>query len=345
MSDVFGKQPVQTLNAGDVQVKIADATTPSQQAKVDSSGNLQVIINNTGSNPVPIQGGNSTSVKTADTSDGPVTPGTVATTSILTGGQYNSSLPTLASAQQAAVQLDSSGRVLVSQTTATALNATVVQPTAANFNATVVQATASNLNSTAAQGAPNTSANGWPVKITDGTNVVGVSPASTAAVATQPAQVVGFSPNSPLPLGTNLIGGATVYVGSSAASNSNPVPVTITNTPSGTVVNKYNSTAALASAGVANHVYTITSSKTFSGKLFWASSTAAIRADIQTSPDGSTYTTFWTSFNSPSNPNISIALDTLEIQDSGAGSTIRIQITNDDVLAANVYSTISGQEN
>jgi hypothetical protein len=59
---------------------------------------------------------------------------------------------------------------------------------------------------TANQGAPNTAANAWPVEITDGTNVAGISPASTAAMATQPAVVVGLSPNSPLPAGSNTIG-------------------------------------------------------------------------------------------------------------------------------------------
>ena len=50
---------------------------------------------------------------TKDYSDGPVTPGTVALASALIGGQYNSSLPTLTNTQQSAIQLDSSGRLLV----------------------------------------------------------------------------------------------------------------------------------------------------------------------------------------------------------------------------------------
>ena len=48
-----------------------------------------------------------------DYSDGPVTPGTVAANSLLIGGQYNSTLPTLTNTQQSAVQVDSSGRLLV----------------------------------------------------------------------------------------------------------------------------------------------------------------------------------------------------------------------------------------
>lgn len=45
------------------------------------------------------------------------------------------------------------------------------------------------------QGPPNSVSSAWPVKITDGTNVMGVSPASTAPTAAQPAGIVGLSPN------------------------------------------------------------------------------------------------------------------------------------------------------
>ena len=63
---------------------------------------------------------------TKDQSDGPVTPGTVASFSQLIGGQYNTTLPTLTNTEQAAIQLDSNGCVLVSQPTASVLNAQVV---------------------------------------------------------------------------------------------------------------------------------------------------------------------------------------------------------------------------
>lgn len=50
---------------------------------------------------------------------------------------------------------------------------------------------------TVAQGSANTLANAWPEKITDGTNgPVAVKPASTAAVAADPALVVAVSPNN-----------------------------------------------------------------------------------------------------------------------------------------------------
>lgn len=54
---------------------------------------------------------------TKDQSDGPVTPGAVASFSQLMGGQFNTALPTLTNTQQSAIQLDSSGRLIVSPTT------------------------------------------------------------------------------------------------------------------------------------------------------------------------------------------------------------------------------------
>lgn len=138
---------------------------------------------------------------------------------------------------------------------------------------------------------------------------------------------------------------ANLAVAGADVTNANPVPVTITNTPAGTLVNKYNTTSSLAAGSSANHDYTITSGKTLSARKFWASASGKIKADVKTSPDGVTFTTYWTGFNSTATPNIDIDLNALEIQDSGTGSVVRITITNDDLQAFNVYSTISGVEN
>lgn len=64
---------------------------------------------------------NTTPWLTTDSADGPVTPGTVATKSILTGGQFNTALPTLTTAQQAALQVDSSARLIVAPLTNTSI--------------------------------------------------------------------------------------------------------------------------------------------------------------------------------------------------------------------------------
>lgn len=50
-----------------------------------------------------------------DYSDGPVTPGTVASASALIGGQFNTTLPTLTNTQQSAVQLNQFGDLSITQ--------------------------------------------------------------------------------------------------------------------------------------------------------------------------------------------------------------------------------------
>ncbi len=150
----------------------------------------------------------------------------------------------------------------------------------------------------------------------------------------------------PLPAGTNNIGKVSVQDSAGAAITiTNPLPVIVSQNLPGTNVNKYNTTVNVASLGSTNHDYTITALKTFTGKKFWASGSGKIRMDVQTSPDGAAFTTFWTGFNSTATPNISVDLDLLSITDSGTGSKIRIIITNDDKQAFDVFTTISGVEN
>jgi hypothetical protein len=93
------------------------------------------------------------------------------------------------------------------------------------------------------QGTANTTANAWPIKVTDGTNTSAVKAASTAAVATDPSLVVAFSPNSPLPTGTNSIG--TVNQGT-ANTLANAWSMKITDATNGPAAVKPASTAAVA---------------------------------------------------------------------------------------------------
>lgn len=228
MSDYKSSLPVRTENDGDVVIKLADKTITSQQLAIDSAGNASVTVQNTASNPVPITGGNATAVNTSDAADGPVAPGTAASKSMLHGAQYKLTLPTLTDGQQAALQADSSGRLLVSQPTASALNATVhlqdnsgngitsqangsqraldvgVNVAGVQVDPRAIRALTSTDVMTANQGAPNTHGNGWFVKLTDGTN-----DASLTASGEIKASIT-----QPLPAGTNIIGSVKLDDGS-----------------------------------------------------------------------------------------------------------------------------------
>lgn len=242
MADVNSSLPVKTLSPGDVQSIIVDATTPSQGLKIDSSGRIIVKLDDAAGNGITSQvngtqqaldvGINVAGVQidprqiraltaadivtaqqgtspwvTKDQSDGPVTPGTVASFSSLIGGQYNTALPTLTNGQQSAIQIDSSGRLLITATLSEDQNYGTVGATtlrtaaqignatgAADFNAGTTGA--QTLRVQANQGASATAANGWFVKPTDGTN-------NQAYLATGEAKV---SVTQPLPAGANTIG-------------------------------------------------------------------------------------------------------------------------------------------
>ena len=97
---------------------------------------------------------------------------------------------------------------------------------------------------------------------------------------------------------------ANLAVGGANVSGTNPVPVTITSALVGTSVNNYNTAAAVAAGATSNHIYTITTGKTFNGKKIWATSSGALKIEVRVSPDGSTYSSLWVGFNSASTPNI-----------------------------------------
>ena len=156
--------------------------------------------------------------------------------------------------------------VTVTQATASALNATIVGTTAAGSGASAglvtVQGNASATpipvsgsitvaSTTANQGTPNTTANAWPTKLTDGTNVAAVKAASTAAAAADPSAVVALSPNSPLPAGSNALGSVSVSASALPTGASTSALQTTGNTSLASIDTK---TPALGQAVMASSV-------------------------------------------------------------------------------------------
>lgn len=90
-----GSNTIGSLNniSGTISLPTGAATASNQSIEITALGTLNTSVQNT---------------------QGTVIPGTVATKSDLIGGQFNTVLPTLTNTQQSAVQLDSSGRILIS---------------------------------------------------------------------------------------------------------------------------------------------------------------------------------------------------------------------------------------
>jgi hypothetical protein len=311
MSDFNSSLPVRTQTNGDVVIFIADATTPSQLTAVDTHGSLSSIIRDASGNAVTTEAnGGQRALDVMTQNSGSVTGGTAANFSSLAGGQYNSVLPTLTTGQQSAIQLDSSGRIIVrnSEFPATVdtnygtVGASTIRTAsqignatgAADFNAGATGA--QTLRVTANQGTPNTAGNAWPTYLT---------------------------------------------VGGTANSPTNPIFVTSSDTI-GTPIDNYQTSVALAANASVNFDYTVSASVTFYTKQFWAAASGKIKLQVEyeTAAGSGIFNTFWIGFNSTAETNILIPCPTGKTQVTGA--KIRLVVTNLDKAAMDVYSTLSG---
>lgn len=122
-----------------------------------------------------------------------------------------------------------------------------------------------------------------------------------------------------------------------AFSASNPLPVVQTSDQEGNEIQDYQTSASVAAAASVNHDYTVTAATTFIGEQVWASGSGKIKVEVLV--NGATR---YVGFNSTANPNVEIPL--LKILKGDAAQVIRITITNRDLQAQDVYSTLSGLE-
>jgi hypothetical protein len=213
MSDFNSSLPVRTQTNGDVVAFIADGTTSSQLLGVDSAGRITIKLDDGTGTPINSQAiAGSNWLQVVMPASGPAAPGTASAYSVLAGGIYNSTPPTLTNGQQSSLQLDSAGRLLVDalitfpyDTNYGTVGANTLRTAAqignatggADFNAGATGA--QTLRVSANQGAPNTIANAWPFELTDGTHTASITAAGEIKVDI----------TEPLPAGTNVIGGVT----------------------------------------------------------------------------------------------------------------------------------------
>jgi len=117
MSDFNSSLPVRTQTNGDVVAKLVDYTTNTQGLAIDSSGRIVVKLDDGLGNSINSQTISATQwLQVVTPAEGPAAAGTAATYSTLAGGIYNSPAETLTAGQQSALQLTSSGALIVSAT-------------------------------------------------------------------------------------------------------------------------------------------------------------------------------------------------------------------------------------
>lgn len=328
MSDFNSSLPVRTQNPGDVASIIVDATTPSQGMNVDASGRLTIKLDDGTGNAITSQangaqraldvGINVAGVQIDPRQIRALTAADVVTANIKDSAGLSinlgqqlmaASLPVVIASNQSTLQTKDQADGPVAPGTVAA-NSILI---GGQFN-TVLPTLA-----TGQQSALQSDASG---------------------------RLLIGSIASPLPAGTNNIGKTSIQDSSgNPIISTNPLYVTVVPNGAGiTEVNDYNTATALAAAATSNHDYTITATKTFKGRMIWASASGKLKIEVQVSPDGVAFATKWVGFNSTANPNISIQLDQLTFSDTGTGAVIRVIRTNTDLQSQNVYSTISGQE-
>lgn len=230
-------------------------------------------------------------ILTSDKADGPASPGTASSFSMLGGAIYNSSPISLTTGQQASLQSDSAGRLLVD-------GSQVTQPVSGTVTANQ-------------GGAP------WSQNITQ---ISGASPSASNSLPVE------------------------ISLGSSFVSSSNPLPVIIDPAGAGTPIMDYKDASAIAAGSSDNHDYTVTAGKTL--HLQQIESSAAGKAkmvlQIETGVATSIFTPLAAQFNSTATPDMSLIIQAPILV--AAGVRVRVTMTNRDNQADDLYSSIIGFE-
>lgn len=318
MADYNSSLPVRTQDAGDVIVKIADASIPSQQAAVSAAGEISVL---------------STAQPGVDLGDVTVNNGSgAAAVNIQDGGN---------SITVDATDLDI--RDLSSATDSVTVVATdldIRDLSSATDSVEVLQATHDNLNANAnIQVGDADVSNSNPVPISDAGGSITVDGTVTANQGGAPwsqniTQVNGSTISASNPLPSRLSDGSAFY------SDSNPVPVKFSQ--EGTPVNDYKAASSIAAGASDNHDYTAVGTFILNQVESTASGKAKMVIAVESGVGTGTFNTRFVAFNSTAETNMSFILSNpISV---AAGVRVRVTMSNRDLLAQDLYSTICGLE-
>lgn len=227
---------------------------------------------------------------------GSATGGTAATSSSLSGGIFNTSLPTLTTGQQSSIQLDSSGRVILSPL-ASSSTVTVVQPTGTNLHTVVDSGTVAATQSGTWTVQPGNTANTtpWLSTISQGGNSATVSAGGAlkvdASASTQPVSgtVTANQGTSPWVNNITQVGGSSIALGQTTMVSS--IPVVIASNQSAISVTSGTSSTATSSsvASSATSVQLLASNTSRKNATFFNDSTSILYLKLGTTASTSSY--------------------------------------------------------
>lgn len=324
MADFNSSLPVRTETAGDVSVKVVDGITPAQVLTVNADGSVN-ITDNSGS-------------LTVDATDLDIRDLSFATDTVdVTGSEVSLDSATLTALESITVQnaagasavniQDGGNSITVDATDLDIRDLTFATDTV-DASGSVVALDAPTLAALESITVQNGAA-GAAVNVQDGGNSLTVD-----AIDLDIRDLVAA---------TDSVSAHLKDEAGNAFSSTNPLPVVMLESE-GTEVNDYNTSAALAAAATSNHDYTVTGGTTLQLTQIEAAASGKMKIEVQveTAAGSGTFNTKFVKFNSTSDPGISITLK--EAIAVVAGAKVRVIRTNKDLLAQDVYSTISGHE-
>lgn len=361
MSDFQSSLPIRTENNGDVVVKVGDATLPSQQLAIDSSGRVISKIQDSSGNSLSSTS-NSLNVNVTNTVpvSGTVTANIGTTNGLALDTSVNSLLKpasTLAAVTSITNTVVIKADTAVNQTNALKVDGSAVtQP---------VSAVSLPLPTGAATSANQTTANSSLSSIDGKTPALGQAlAASSVPVVLTASQLTTLTPLSSVSVnnasGASAVniqdGGNSITVDSTnldirnlttardivrignganvvAVNTDGTINVRVSDASPGTAVSDFNTVAAVAGGATSTHTYT--ASADFFLTQIHASGSGKMRILVQANA-----VTKIVQFNSTANPNMDISFDQpIPIL---SGQTITIARLNRENNAQDVYSTIIG---
>lgn len=307
MADFNSSLPIRTENAGDVIAKIADATIPSQQLKVESDGSINVNSTLSATNLDIRDLVFATDKVDVSGSEVSLDSATLAALENITVSATNLDIRDLAFATD---KVDASGsEVSLSSGTLAALESITVQ-------------------NGAGASAVNIQDGGNSITV-DGTVELGST--SLAALENITVSATDLDIRDLSHASDSIkVGDGTDFL---AVNSDGSINVKISDSSPGTPINDYDTTASVA--GGASDTHTYTSTGNFYLTQIDASASGKMKIEVRVNA-----VTKFIQFNSTSNPNLQIQLSQPILATSG--QTVTIIRTNRDNQAQDVYSTISG---
>lgn len=319
MSDYNSSLPIRTESAGDAIVKVADATTPSQQLKVESDGSINVTATATNLDirdlafaTDKVDASGSTLGANSGVDIGDVTVNNAAGASAVNIQDGGNSITVDGSVTVSATDLDI--RDLAFATDKVDASGSTL---GANSGVDIGDVTINN------------AAGASAVNIQDGGNSITVDGSVTVSATDLDIRDLSASQdNVAISDGTDTL-----------AINTDGSINTVSAQPTA-IAPSYNAAAAVAAAATSNHDYTTAAAFKLTKVDATGSGKAKIEVQVETAAGSGTFNSRETQFNSTSTPNMEVVFN--PPIDVVSGARVRVIRTNRDNQAQDLYSTIQG---